>query len=262
MTETNSRTRNTSSEKSQFPDGKIAWITGAGSGMGQAAAVALAQAGMTVVLSGRRRQALEETADLVRAVGGNPVIEELDVADSLMTEKVVARIEEHFGRLDVAVLSAGINVKKRAWENVEVDGWDDIINIDLNGAFYSCRAVLPMMRKQKSGLIINVASRAGVRVSKMTGPAYNAAKHGMVAMSESINLEEGVHGIRCCALCPGEVATPILDNRPVPVTEEQKSLMIQVEDISDAIMFLVKLPPRVCVNQLVMSPTVIRPGSG
>ncbi|MEH6546645.1 MAG: SDR family oxidoreductase, partial [Sneathiella sp.] len=209
---------------------KIAWITGAGTGIGQAAAVSLASAGMNVILSGRRRTNLDETAELVRTFGIEPVIEELDVADATAVERVVARIGEKFGRLDIAVLSAGINVKARSWNDVSTKGWDDVISIDLNGAFYCCSAVLPIMRKRKSGLIINVASWAGVHVSKMTGPAYNAAKHGMVAMSESINMEEAIHGIRSCALCPGEVATPILDNRPVPITDDQKEVMLQAED--------------------------------
>ena len=239
-------------------EGKVAWITGAGTGIGRGAAVSLAGAGMEVVLSGRRRANLEETAGLVRALGKEPVIEELDVSDAAEVNQTMARIEERFGCLDVAVLSAGINVKKRSWEEVDVEGWDSVVNIDLNGAFYCCKAVLPIMRKQKSGLIINVASWAGVHVSKLTGPAYNAAKHGMVAMSESINMEESIHGIRACALCPGEVATPILDNRPVPVTDEQKAQMLQAEDLGETVLFLASLHERVCVNQLVISPTANR----
>lgn len=237
---------------------KIVWITGAGTGIGQAAAVSLASAGMNVILSGRRRTNLDETANHVRAFGIEPVIEELDVADATAIEKVAARINEKFGRLDIAVLSAGINIKARSWNDVSIEGWDDVIDIDLNGAFYCCRAVLPMMRKQRSGLIINVASWAGVHVSKMTGPAYNAAKHGMVAMSESINMEEAIHGIRSCALCPGEVATPILDNRPVPITDEQKEVMLQAEDLGQTILFLAQMHERVCINQLVISPTANR----
>ena len=114
------------------------------------------------------------------------------------------------------------------------------------------------MRRQKEGLIVNVASWAGVRVSKLTGPAYTAAKHGMVAMSESLNMEEAINGIRSCALCPGEVATPILENRPVKVTDEEKAVMLQGEDLGETILFLAQLDKRVCVNQLVISPTANR----
>ncbi len=238
--------------------GKVAWITGAGTGIGQAGAVCLARAGMEVVLSGRRKEKLKETEEMIRAVGKEPVIEELDVADADQVAAVVARIEERFSRLDVAVLSAGINVKKRSWNEVDTDGWDSVVDIDLNGAFYCCRSVLPIMRRQKEGLIVNVSSWAGVRVSKLTGPAYTAAKHGMVAMSESINMEEAINGIRSCALCPGEVATPILDNRPVKVTDDEKEVMLQGEDLGETILFLAQLDKRVCVNQLVISPTANR----
>ncbi|MZR31710.1 SDR family oxidoreductase [Sneathiella litorea] len=239
-------------------EGKVAWVTGAGTGIGQAGAVCLARAGMEVVLSGRRKEKLAETEDMIRGLGKAPIIEELDVADADQVAAVAAKIEERFSRLDVAVFSAGINVKNRSWGEVDTEGWDSVVDIDLNGAFYCCRSVLPIMRRQKEGLIINVSSLAGVRVSKMTGPAYTAAKHGMVAMNESINMEEAVNGIRACALCPGEVATPILDNRPVKVTDEEKAVMLQGEDLGETILFLAQLDTRVCVNQLVISPTANR----
>lgn len=240
--------------------GQIAWITGAGSGIGQAAAVAMAGAGMQVVLSGRRRESLEETAHMVRAAGKEPMIEVLDISDAGACEDVARRIEARFGRLDMAVLNAGINIKNRRWDDIDVAGWDDVVNINLNGAFYCCRAVLPIMRKQKSGLIVNVASRSGVRVSK-AGAAYTASKHGMVAMSETINLEEGDNGIRACALCPGEVATPILDQRPVAISDAEKAKMIQTQDMAQTILFVARMPARVCINQLVMSPSAHRPGA-
>lgn len=238
--------------------GKVAWVTGAGTGIGQAAAIALAHAGMAVVLSGRRESALTETADIIRSNGGDPVLETLDVSDVNAAEAVVQRIFERFGQLDMAVLSAGINVKNRAWADVDSDAWDAVVDINLNGSFYCCKAVLPIMRKQQSGLIVNVASWAGVRVSKLTGPAYTAAKHGMVAMSESINMEEAGNGIRSCALCPGEVATPLLNERPVAITDEQKAAMLQAEDLGEAILFLARMNERVCVNQLIISPTANR----
>ncbi|OUR77210.1 oxidoreductase [Alphaproteobacteria bacterium 46_93_T64] len=238
--------------------GKVAWITGAGTGIGQAAAIALANAGMTVVLSGRRESALEETANIIRTNGGKSVLEPLDVSDAEAAEKLVQRIYKRFDRLDIAVLSAGINVKNRAWTDVDTKAWDAVVDINLNGAFYCCKAILPVMRKQKSGLIINVASWAGVRVSKLSGAAYTAAKHGMVAMSESINVEEAKNGIRSCALCPGEVATPLLNDRPVTVTEEQKAAMLQAEDLGETVLFLARMNERVCVNQLIIGPTANR----
>ena len=101
-----------------------------------------------------------------------------------------------------------------------------VVRIDLDGAFYCCHAMLPLMRKQQDGLIINVSSWAGRHVSALTGPAYIAAKFGLNAMTESINIEEGLHGIRATAVCPGEVSTPILDERPVPVSAEDRARMV------------------------------------
>ncbi len=236
-------------------NGKVGWITGAGSGIGAAAAEKLAAAGMTVILSGRRKEPLAELAKSINAQGGRAEIEPLDVTDKSAIAKAGADIISRHGRIDLLVNSAGINVPERSWEKVSPEGWDSVINADLNGAFYCCKTVLPIMREQKDGLIINVSSWAGVHPSKLTGPAYNAAKHGMVAMNESLNIEEGGNGIRACALCPGEVSTPILDSRPQPPSEAERSRMLQQEDLGDTILFLASLPPRACVNTLVISPT-------
>ena len=111
------------------------------------------------------------------------------------------------------------------------------------------------MKAQGDGLIINISSWAGKHVSVVTGPAYTAAKHGMNAMNESINMEAGAFGVRACAICPGEVATPILDNRPIPVPAEEKARMVQSEDCGDVIAFLAQLPSHVCINDLTISPT-------
>ena len=231
---------------------KVAWITGAGTGIGEGAAVALAEAGVKVVLSGRRQDKLEEVA---RRCGPNTSIEVLDVSDKEAVFKVAERIIRDHGKIDILVASAGINMKERNWHNVSLEDWDSVIRIDLDGAFYCCKAVLPSMKEQGDGLIINISSWAGKHVGIVTGPAYTAAKHAMNAMNESLNMENCQFGIRACAICPGEVATPILDNRPIPVSEEDRSKMVQSEDCGDVIRFLAELPPHVCINDLTISPT-------
>lgn len=232
--------------------GKVAWITGAGTGIGEGGAIALAEAGMQVVLSGRRREKLEEVAS---RCAGEPRIEVLDVADKDDVNAVAERIIDSYGRVDVLVASAGINVKQRNWHNVTLEDWDSVIRIDLDGAFYCCKAVLPTMKAQGDGLIINISSWAGKHVSVVTGPAYTAAKHAMNAMNESINMEACTYGVRACAICPGEVATPILDNRPIPVSDEDRAQMVQAEDCGEVIRFLAQLPAHVCINDLTISPT-------
>ena len=236
-------------------ENKVAWVTGAGTGIGEAGAIALAQAGMHVVLSGRRLEKLEEVAS---QCGDAVSIEMLDVADRDAVTEVAQRTIQTHGRIDVLVASAGINVKDRNWHNVSLDDWDSVIRIDLDGAFYCCKAVLPTMKSQGEGLIINISSWAGKHVSVVTGPAYTAAKHAMNAMNESLNMEAGLYGVRACAVCPGEVATPILDNRPVPVSEEDRAHMVQPEDCGELIKFLAQMPNHVCINDLTISPTFNR----
>ena len=230
--------------------GKVAWITGAGSGIGEGAAVALADAGMTVILSGRRADKL---TDVAQKTGGEVLA--LDVADKSSVRKTVETIIARHGRIDVLVSSAGLNVKNRNWKYLTMEDWDQVIRIDLDGAFYCAHAVLPHMIAQQDGLIINISSWAGKHVGAVTGPAYSAAKFGMNAMNESINIEAGIHGVRAVAFCPGEVATPILDSRPVPPSAEDRARMVQPEDCGETIRFLAMLPKHVCINELTISPT-------
>lgn len=234
---------------------KVFWITGAGTGIGQAAAVALAQNGANVVLSGRRIDALQKTADLVTSSGGRASLEVLDVSDSLSIHAVVDRIVSRHGRLDTLVNNAGTNITERHWSKVTPKKWNEVIDIDLNGAFYCASAVLPVMRKQKDGLIINVSSWAGRFYTHLTGPAYSAAKHGMMAMNASINMEECINGIRACAICPGEVWTPIMDRRPDQLGDDVKAKMLKPEDVGEAIVFVARLPKTVCINEMIISPT-------
>ncbi len=238
--------------------GKVVWITGAGTGIGEAAALALAGAGMHVVLSGRRKEALGAVAQKIEAGGGTAMIEPLDVTDRDAVYGVAERIAGRFGRLDMLVNNAGINLPKRNWSEVELDGWEQVVSINLNGAFYCIAAVLPMMRRQRDGLVINTASWAGKYVLKFAGPAYNASKHAVVAMSESLNKEECGNGIRATALCPAEVSTPIMDKRPVPVPAEDRAKMVQPEDMGDLMLFLARLPETVCLNEVIVSPTYNR----
>ena len=235
--------------------GQVAWVTGAGSGIGRAASVALATAGVKLALTGRGREALEQTAELVREAGGETVVASADMSRAEEVEQAWNAVHSAYGRCDILVNSAGLNVPKRSWSEIEAAAIDTVIGADLNGPFYASRAVLPTMRAQRDGLIIQISSWAGRYVSKLTGPAYAAAKHGLVALSESLNQEECQHGIRSCCICPGEVATPILDKRPVPVTAEDKARMLQSEDMAETILFVARLPPSVCVNEILISPT-------
>jgi NADP-dependent 3-hydroxy acid dehydrogenase YdfG len=234
---------------------RVAWVTGGGSGIGEAGAEALAADGFIVVVSGRRKEALDQVVKKITDNGGKAEAIALDVSKAEDVTKAAEQILAKHGRIDVLVNSAGINVPKRSWADMEIEGWDKLVEINLNGVLYCMRAVLPAMRKQKDGIIINVASWAGRHVSKMPGPAYTTTKHAVLALTHSFNMDECVNGLRACCLSPGEVATPILKLRPVVPSEEEQARMLQSEDLGRTIAFVASLPPRVCVNEILISPT-------
>jgi NADP-dependent 3-hydroxy acid dehydrogenase YdfG len=233
----------------------VAWVTGGGSGIGEAGAEALAADGWTVVVSGRRKDALEAVVAKISQGGGSAEAIPLDVSIAADVEKAAGQILAKYGRIDLLVNSAGINIPKRSWADLELEGWDRLVEINLNGVLYCMRAVLPAMRAQKDGCIINVASWAGRHVSKMPGPAYTTTKHAVLALTHSFNMDECVNGLRACCLSPGEVATPILKMRPVVPSEEEQARMLQPEDLGRTIAFVASLPTRVCVNEILISPT-------
>ena len=237
---------------------RIAWVTGGGSGIGEAGAAALMADGWTVVISGRRPDVLAATAKELGAIGRPVDFFPLDVTDAEQTadvNKAAEQILAKHARIDLLVNSAGINVPKRSWADMELEGWDRLVEINLNGVLYCMRAVLPAMRAQQDGCIINVASWAGRHVSKMPGPAYTTTKHAVLALTHSFNMDECANGLRACCLSPGEVATPILKLRPVVPSEQEQAKMLQPEDLGRTIAFIASMPPRVCMNEILISPT-------
>lgn len=235
--------------------GKVAWLTGAGSGIGRAGAQELAAAGAAVIVSGRTREGIDETAALIAAAGGKAEAVQLDVSDKAAVARAGADILARYGHVDILVNSAGLNLSTRLWKHVTPDTFDHIVGVNLNGALYCIHAVLPAMRAQKDGLVINVSSWAGRFEEYLTGPAYNASKTALAALTLSLNDEECVNGIRACCIYPGEVATPILRHRPVPPTKEEVERMLQAEDLGKTIRFVAEMPARVCVNEILITPT-------
>jgi len=226
--------------------GKVAWITGGGSGIGLAGAQELKKAGAKVVISGRSAKTLD-----------HPGLEAIacDVGDKTQVQTTYAEIERRHGRVDILINSAGINVPKRHYKDVTVENWDQIVAINLSGTFYCTHAVLPGMRARKDGIIINVSSWFGRYTNQLAGPGYAATKRAVLALTEQLNMEECANGIRATAVLPGEAATPILEKRPVPPPPEERARMLQAEDLGKAILFIATLPARACVNELVISPT-------
>ena len=163
--------------------GKVAWITGAGSGIGEAAALALAREGAAVVLSGRRREPLAAVADRITKARGKAMVAPGDLGEQNAATGIVDRIAREFGRLDILVNNAGTNITDRQWGKLTPERVRFMIDANLNGALYCALAALNIMRPQKDGLLIHTASWAGRFVGLVSGATYSAAKHGVVAMS-------------------------------------------------------------------------------
>lgn len=240
------------------PQAQVVWITGAGTGIGRAVAGAFAAGGARVALMGRRRELLEGVAEEVRAAGGEAAPEPLDVAERAAVERTAERLLERWGRVDILVNNAGTNIARRRLGELDPADWDRVLAVNLTGAYNLVRAVLAPMRAQGGGLIVNVSSVAGTGIHPLAGVAYTASKQGMMGLSHMINEDESRHGIRACAICPGEVATPILEQRPVRPAEEDIARMIQPEDIAQAVTFVASVPPRTTITEITVMPTVRR----
>ena len=230
----------------------VAIVTGGGSGIGAAIAFALAQEGCCVYIVGRHLNKLQDAA----AVSELIVPHAGDVTDRVAVDVLIAEVKEKHGRIDLLVNCAGTNTAKRSTAEVSVDDWQRIMAINSTGAFHCIQAVLPTMRDQKRGTIINIASVAGRRAIPLGGVAYNASKFAMTALGTTVGEEEKANGIRVTNIHPGEVETPILDARPVPVSAEHRAKILQPEDLADAVLMVVKLPPRARVAELVIVPTL------
>ncbi|NOG72057.1 SDR family oxidoreductase [Roseicella sp. DB1501] len=236
-------------------DGKIAWVTGAGSGIGEAVAERFGAEGAVVVLTGRRQDRLEAVAERIRGQGGTAHVQPADLMRAAEVQRVADWIGATLKRLDVLVSNAGLNVVERDWKRLSPEGIDQLIQGNLSSAFYVARAVLPIMREQGGGVMIHTASMAGRNVGVMSGSGYNAAKHGVVAMSHSLNMEECVNNIRSTAFCPGEVNTEILKKRPNPLSQEELDRMLQPEQCADLILYVATLPEGVTMNEVWLTPT-------
>lgn len=224
-------------------------IVGGGTGMGQASARALAGAGAKVVIGGRRVSALEETA-----AGTDIKCLEIDVASRESTNAFFAQATEHVGQIDVMINAAGINIKNRSMADMQPEQWDQVLAINATGAYNCLHAVLPAMRARKDGLIINISSVAGKRAIALGGIAYSASKFAMTSLGSCVANEVAEDGVRVTNVYPGEVNTPLLEQRPAPVSEEHKERILQPEDVAELIVALVALPKTLHVPELVFKP--------
>lgn len=228
-------------------------ITGGGTGTGQAVAQALAAEGCRVGITGRREDKLAETAALH---SGEPAIQwqTADVSDRQDVERLMQWADEAIGPIHMLVNCAGINVRQRSTKDLAPEDFDRLLRINCTGAFNTMWAVLPQMRERQDGLIVNINSVAGLRASVLAGVGYSTSKHAMTALGLGVALEEGDNGIRVTNIYPGEINTPILDERPEPVSDERKATLLQPAELATTIVYLAKLPPTAHVAELVIKP--------
>ena len=228
---------------------QVALITGAGRGIGAAIATTLAALGARVILCGRQRAPLEQTAATIHNSGAQSAVIECDVADLRSVESLGERIERTFGRLDILVNNAGIMGQQGPLHQLPPDDWDRIFNTNLRGVYYMTRSLVPLMIRSRSGHIINISSLAG-KNALPNGAAYAASKWGLNGLSYSLAEELRAHDIRVSVICPGSVHTEFS-----PHEGKNAEKMLQPSDVAHAVAMLVTQAPQSFVSEILLRPT-------
>ena len=231
----------------------VAVVTGAGSGVGRAVALALTAARWRVAIVGRRADRLAETIRLAAPHTASIVPFACDVGDpdavAAMGRDVLA-----LGKVDILVNAAGTNVPRRQLHELSRADYHRMIATNLNGPYYCTQVFLPGMRERRSGTIVNVVSEAGKLATAKAGPAYVMSKFGLAGFTQSVNAEERANGIRTCAVFPGDIDTPLLDQRPAPPDAAARAHMLTAADVAACVLFCITLPPHVVVEEMVVRP--------
>ena len=229
---------------------QIAVLVGSSSGMGCAAAVSYAEQGAKVVLAARSVDKLEE---LATQIGDDALVCPTDVEDPAQVESLIQKTIDTFGRVDILVYATGTNIPDRSLENLSYETWNMMISTNLTGAFHCTKAVLPVMRQQKAGLIIYLSSGC-VQSPDVSGVSYQASKCGLSGLAHGTFKEEQANGIRTTVIFPGLCDTPLVFKRPPPTPPEVMAKALQPQDVADACLFVATLPSRTRVPELVLLP--------
>lgn len=236
-------------------DGKVSIITGAGTGIGKVAAVMFAEAGSDLVLAGRRKAPLDEVAELARKHPVEVEVRPTDLENGEAAADLGKWSLERFGKVDILVNNAGHSSRVRSLRYVGPEEWDSVFKVNVEGVYRLTQSVLANMIDRGAGTVITVSSMAALNPGLLGGAPYSAAKAASLNMIRGMNTELAKFGIRACAIMPGEVDTPILENRPRPPDADDRSTMMQPEDIAQAIFLCAAMPQRTIVEQVVMMPT-------
>lgn len=236
-------------------EGRVALVTGGGTGIGRAVAQDLATAGAEVVVCGRRLAPLEETVQAIAEAGGNARADSCDLTDPAAIEGYAARLLERHGGVDILVNNAGFSSRVRSARYIGAEEWRDVMDVNTLGPAILTRALLPAMIDKGAGDVVMISSMAAIRPNVMAGAVYSAAKSAARAYMEVLASEVRQHGIRAITIFPGEVDTPILDKRALPPDEKKRATMMMPEDISATVMLAVGLPRRAMISELAMVAT-------
>ena len=240
-------------------EGQVALVPGASSGIGEATSQALARCGMRVVVAARRIGHLEALVERINLEGGEAMALEVDVTDEQQVQTMARRAQQHWGQLDILVNSAGLMLLGPI-AGADTEDWRHMISTNLLGLLYVTHAVLPIMKTQKSGHIVNISSVAG-RVARAGSGVYNATKWGVGALSEALRQECVQDYIRVTVIEPGVVETDLASHitntpaREIALRRIQEITPLQSEDIANAIVYAVTQPPHVNVNEILLRPT-------
>jgi len=229
--------------------GQVAVITGAGRGIGAAIAHKLSRLGATAVLCGRTVAALESAAHTIAQAGGKAEVVSCDVTSLQSVDAAASSIEGSFGRVDVLVNNAGIGGFGGPLHQLPPDAWDQVLNTNLRGVYYTTRAFAPMMIRARSGHIINISSLAG-KNALPNGAAYAASKWGLNGLSYSMAEELREHNIRVAVICPGSTNTDLS-----PHAGKDHSKMLQPEDVAHTVAMLATQSPQSFVSEILLRPT-------
>jgi NADP-dependent 3-hydroxy acid dehydrogenase YdfG len=234
-------------------EGRVVWITGAGSGMGAASARHAAAAGWRVALSGRRRDALDEVAAAISAEGGEALVVPLDVDDAAAVTAARDAVLAGFGRIDALVLAAGLNTPRRRWADQTMSEFDAIVSTNLSGPVRVIDAALPRLREH-GGVVVIVSSYSAWSFAPIAGVAYSSSKKALAEIARTLNAQEAGSGVRACHLCPGDVATDFLRHRPNVPDAAAQAVMLTPDDIARTVQFVLDAPAHVRIDELVISP--------
>ncbi len=240
---------------------KVCIITGGGSGIGRCAALMLAEQGAKIALVGRTAAKVEAVRDEIVASGGAALAFGLNVVDIDGVRDMTQRTLDTYGRIDVLVNNAGHSSQHRRILTTPPEEIRSMIDSNLVGMMYCTQAVLPAMLEAGEGTVLNVASLAGIHTGYLGGMIYSTVKAAVIHFTKFLTFELNNTGVRASVLIPGEVDTPIMDNRPIPPTAEDRTTMIGVEECAEALVMMVGLPKRSTISELVMKPTMMRPAA-